>query len=223
MLLILYNGNFNVKVASEVLFSLLLQNFIQLDSNSIDSPIDVLLGVVDVRRESHSVAFLSRHANAVVFVQLIIQHLAQQWLFCLLAFTLAFATFSGRFVFILELDHDDSMIPAQLFRSLNLEYFLAKGLEHFVQAFSQSCSKRFDPLSNSIEADKAQHISSVQHTDQIGIVTLSNHLKPGSVQWNGFIWKGGRWCHLAIVPDVFRGEIWDTLSLHVQDTRLFGA
>ena len=49
----------DVKVADEVLSILLLQNLIQLHSNSINSPVDVLLGVVDVRRESHSVSLLS--------------------------------------------------------------------------------------------------------------------------------------------------------------------
>ena len=49
----------DVKAADEVLSILSLQNLIQLHSNSINSPVDVLLGVVDVRRESHSVSLLS--------------------------------------------------------------------------------------------------------------------------------------------------------------------
>ncbi|KAL9958690.1 hypothetical protein ACROYT_G035740 [Oculina patagonica] len=47
---------------------ILKENFVQLDSNGIDSSIDMLFSVVNVRRESHSVAFLGGDANVVVFI-----------------------------------------------------------------------------------------------------------------------------------------------------------
>ena len=62
-------------VADEVLwFGLLsLQNSSQLDSDGINNPVDVLFSVVDVRRESHSAAFLGGYPNVVVFVQYVVE------------------------------------------------------------------------------------------------------------------------------------------------------
>ena len=50
-----------------------LQNFSQLDSDGINNPVDVLFSVVDVRRESHSAAFLGGYPNVVVFVQYVVE------------------------------------------------------------------------------------------------------------------------------------------------------
>lgn len=63
----------DMNAADEVLWSEpLLQKSSQLNSDSINSPIDVFLGVVDVRRESHSVALLGGYPNVVVFIQRVI-------------------------------------------------------------------------------------------------------------------------------------------------------
>ena len=216
------------RIADEVLwFGLLsLQNSSQLGSDGINNPVDVLFSVVDVRRESHSVTFLGGYTNVVVFVQYVVEQHTQLCVgLACLAQTFAFATVSGGVHLVLELDNYDAVVLAQSWWRLNLEHRLAELPEHFVQAVPQPGGQCLDPLLDHVKANKLHQIGSVQHPDEVGVVTLANHLKLGSIlngEWNtvGVIWEGGWRLHLSVVPDVFGREIGDTLSLHVQDTSL---
>lgn len=184
--------------------------------------------VIDMRGESHSVALLRGYANVVVFIQDVVQQHAQLGvaLSCL-AQTFSFATISGGVDLVLELDNDYTVVLTQLWWRFYHKHVLAEFPEHFVQAVPQAGGESFDPPFDHIKADELHQVCSVQHADQIGVVTLPNHLKLGSIrerEWNsvGVIWEGGRWLHLSVIPDVFGRKIGNALSLHVKDTCLLG-
>lgn len=71
--------------------ALRLKDVIQLHFHGGNHSIHVLFSVVDVRRESHSVALLGGDADLVILVQPVIKLLIQQWFSI---FRLAFTSFS---------------------------------------------------------------------------------------------------------------------------------
>ena len=184
--------------------------------------------VIDVRRESHSVSLLGGYTNVVVFIQDVVQQHAQLSvaLSCL-AKTFSFATVAGGVDLVLELDYDDTVVLAQLWWRFYHKHVLAEFSEHFVQAVPQAGGESFDPPFDHIKADELHDVCSVQHADQIGVVTLPNHLELGSILGGefltvGVIWERGRWLHFSVIPDVFGRKIGNAFSLHVKDTCLLG-
>lgn len=106
---------------------------------------------------------------------------------------------------------------------LDLEDWLVHLLKKLFQILAQANGQSFDPLLYLVIANEPHQVSSVQQPNEIGIISLTNHLKSGGVQWKRLLFQIGWRSHLASVTDVFGREVRNTFSLHVENPSLLRA